>query len=138
MTRPTDDAIWASVATTLREVVLPAVSDEWARQSVIQLVGLAEYARARPPDDSDARRDRLRAALDSLAGNPLVAWPPADDTGEPEQAAARALTAAIGRVGPEAEAVRQALRPVLLADLDADLEATASLDAAFRGRLPDA
>ena len=136
MTRPSDDAIWASIATTLREAVLPAVGDEWARQSVIQLVGLAEYARSRPADDTPARRDRLRVALGSLEGNPLVGWRAGDD--DPEQAAARALVAAVGRTDADADAVRNALRPVLLADLDADLSATESLDAAFRGRLPDA
>ena len=136
MTRPSDEAIWASMADTLRSVVLPAIDDDWARQTVIQLAGLADYARTRPDDDHADRRERLRTALDSLSGNALV---PTNES-EPDEvsAAAIALTSAVGRDDSDAREVRAALRPLLLADLDADLDATEMLDDAFRGRLPDA
>jgi hypothetical protein len=135
MTRPSDDAIWASIAETLREVVLPAVDDEWARQSVIQLVGLAEYAGSRPADDSEAHRARLRAALESLPGNPLLSTAHGDD---PQSAAAAALVRAVGHDDEHGAAIRSALHPILLAELDAALEQTIVLDEPFRGRLPDA
>lgn len=139
MTRASDDAIWASFATTLRDVVLPTVDDDWVRQSVVQLIGLAEYARHRRDDDGPRRRRQLAEALEGLTDNPLVTWPPAEHGPRAEtDAAASALAAAIGRDDPPAHAVREALRPILLAGLDADLAATEVLEAPFRGRLPDA
>jgi len=73
--RPTDTALWASVEATLRRAVLPGIDDPHTRQVVVQLVGLAAYARDRGPDPTPDRIDELARELDSLAGDghPLVA-----------------------------------------------------------------
>ena len=150
MTNPSDRAIHRATAATLRDIVLPAVDDDWARRSVIQLIALAELAGRRddPHTVGEHRRAELRAALDRLAGNPLVPWPPAGGTAaagnapDTEEtvvdACGRALAAAVADDGPDADAVRAGLRPLLLAHLDDDLAVTASLEGPFRGRLDDA
>jgi len=138
MTRPSDDALWRSVEHTVRDVLLPAIADEWARLAAIQLVGLATYARGRGPDPTSARAAALAAVLDELArgGNEIVLahWP-----GETApQASASALSDALLRDDIHADGVRAALRPLLVANLDADLAESAVLGPPFRGRLPDA
>ena len=132
--RPSDDALWASVAATLRDVVLPQLDDEFARAATIQLIGLAGYARARGDDPGDARIEELRAVLDGLPGSGPTG---AMDAGEVLGACADALVAATGRDDEEAVVVRNRLRPVLLRHLDEDLADEEGLLAAFRGRLPD-
>lgn len=132
MSRPSDGAVWASVAETLRKVVVPALDEgTHAHAAAVQLVALAEHARDRAADPTLERDAELAAALDRLAGNALV--PP---DGSPNDRAAAALAAAVGRAGADADAVRHALRPLLVAHLDDDLAATAGLGEAFRGRLP--
>ena len=64
--RPTDAAMWASMAVTLRRAVLPGIDDPHTRQLVIQLVGLATYARDRGPDPTAERVAALAGALDAL------------------------------------------------------------------------
>ena len=137
--RLTDDALWASVAATIREVLLPAIDDPWARQSAIQLVGLAEYARRRgqrapTPDDVT---ESVRTFLDEHRHVPTVAqhWPGADH--DPLDAAAEILARAQSDGTPVPESVRSGLRALLIADLDHQLETTAVLIGPFRGKLPE-
>ena len=66
--RPSDEAIWASVANTLRTTVLPQVSDPQARSSTIHLIGLATYASQRGPDPDAHRLAEIAAALGGAAG----------------------------------------------------------------------
>jgi hypothetical protein len=137
--RPSDDALWASVEATVREVLLPAITDEHARAAAINLVGLSAYRRTRGPDHSCERRATVSAALDSLADNPLVAphWPGAPGI-TPSAAASAVLVDAVGRSDEAAVAVRRVLRALLVSFLDEDVTVTAVLGTAFRGRLPDA
>jgi len=128
--RPSDDALWASVSTTLRNVVLPHLDDEWAVAQTVMLIALAEQARTRGEDPGERQRAELAAALDGLAANPLV------QPGEPSSAAAAALAAATGRDDEDAEDVRRVLRPLLVAHLDELVASNASLMDAFRGKLP--
>jgi hypothetical protein len=130
--RPSDAAIAASVAPTLR-MLHGSPDGEWFRGVLAQLIGVVEYGRDRGPDRTAQRRTSLAAALDALAGNPLV---PAADS--PEERASGALVAAVGRGDAAAEAVRAALRPVLLAELDDELAETMPLMDGFRGRVRDA
>lgn len=63
-----DSSIWASVEWAVREVLLPELTDPWARQTAQHVVGLAAYARTRSHRDRDLDLD---AALEEAA--PLVA-----------------------------------------------------------------
>jgi hypothetical protein len=132
--RPSDDALWASVAATLRDVVLPQLDDEFARAATIQLIGLAGYARARGDDPAEARIEELRAVLGELPGGGTSV---ASGASEVLAACADALVAATGRDDEEAATVRNRLRPVLLRHLDEDLAGDEGLLGAFRGRPPD-
>lgn len=133
--RLTDRAILSCVSSTLREFVLRGDGSAHARTAVTQLTGLVDYAARREPDRTSDRNEQLTQALEGLAGNEILSgvWP-----GEPHEAAARALAACVGRDDLEAEAVRSALRPLLVRQLDDELAATAPLLDAFRGRLRDA
>lgn len=142
--RPSDAALWAGVEHNLREVVLPAVTDDFARMAVVQLVGLARYAIERGEDPTAERTNTLADALDQLAGNSLVDahWSEglmrsADTVTE---AASAVLVACVGMPAgdPYAVAVRTVLRPILVAQLDEDLAGNSVLLGSFRGKLPDA
>jgi hypothetical protein len=148
MGRPSDGAMWASVAETMRQVILPALDDDpHTRQVAIHLVGLATYARRRGPDPVPARIDELADLLDAAAeaGDPLVSgrWTAgaARAPAEVLAAAGTVLAAAVEAAGDPAEreapAVRDELRAVLLRHLDEDLATEEVLLGAFRGRLPD-
>ena len=75
----------------------------------------------------------MEAALAALGANPLV-----PSSGSADERAAAALVAAVGRDDADAAAVRETLRPVLVAELDDELAVTAGLLDAFRGSMPDA
>ena len=130
--RLSDEAIRACVAPTLR-AVHASPPGPWACGVVAQLIGLVEYAERRGPEPTAERRARLAAALDSLGANALV---PHD--GSPEERAAAALVAAVGRDDPDARAIRSALRSVLVEELDDELAETMPLLDGFRGKVPDA
>jgi hypothetical protein len=139
---PTDGALWASIAATLRDVVLPDVDDPHRRQVVIQMIGLATYARDRGPDPTAARVAEVAAALDALAdaGNTLVVqrWTPGRrDPTAVMTAAAEVLAEGVDRDDPDAVSARETLRPILVRQLDEDVETEDVLQGAFRGRLPD-
>ena len=70
--RPSDEAIWASVANTLRTTVLPQVSDPQARSATIHLIGLATYASRRGPDPDSERLRDLTAALGGAGGQDVL------------------------------------------------------------------
>ena len=70
--RPSDEAIWASVANTLRTTVLPQVSDPQARSATIHLIGLATYASRRGPDPDSDRLTELTAALGGAGGQDVL------------------------------------------------------------------
>jgi len=130
--RVSDEAVAASIVPTLRAVHV-AGGGSWAAQTVAQLIGLVEYVESRGPDPRDDRLATLTAALDALMTNPLV---PVD--GAPEERAAAALVAAVGRTDAHADAVRSLLRTVLVAELDEELASTMVLMDGFRGRVRDA
>ena len=139
--------MWKCVEDTLRTVVLPALSDEFARASVVHLVGLARYASERGPDPSAARVAEVAAALDALSHHALVArrWTPTCQR-TPDavmDVAADVLADCVGIADDDADhdaaaQVRAALRTLLVTHLDEDLAGNAVLLSAFRGRLPDA
>lgn len=133
MTDFDDEALWASMAETLRDVVVPALADGHARLAAVQLVALATWAARRDRAAGPRRAGELAAALDSLGANPLI---PGNPGAPPATRAGAALAAAVGRHDGDAQAVRAALRPVLIRHLDEDLAGSAVLEDGFRGRLP--
>ena len=133
MTRPSNEALWVCIEDTLRDVILPSLTDEFARVSAAQLVGLAEYARRRGDDPGDPRSIELAGILDDMASNAIVTeyWP-ADDL---SACLSAILVAALTRSDPDGDEVRQRLRPVVVAHLDRDLSASSVLGRPFRGGL---
>ena len=65
MTRPSDRALWHAVVETLRDGVLPHVTDEHAALQTERLIGMATYARDRG-DDPQPHRDH---AIEALIGS---------------------------------------------------------------------
>jgi hypothetical protein len=133
--------MWRSVERTVRDVLLPAISEEWARVIAVQLVGMATYAAQRGADPLPGRVAELRARLDELSGNPLVAahWPAdGDDDAHVIRATAAVLAAAVSDEGVAGDQVRTQLRPTVSRHLDDDLAVTGMLMPYFRGQLPDA
>ena len=116
--RPSEAALWASVADTLRRTVLPTLTDPQARQATIELIGLAIYARERGEDPSARRLDELAAALGAGAGQDVL----------------RSCTAVLA--DPNHPASR-AVRAILRNHLDEDLDTEAVLLEASEGRLGD-
>jgi aminoglycoside phosphotransferase (APT) family kinase protein len=104
--RPSHDALWASVEQTLRDVVLPTVADDFARQATVHLIGLAHYARTRPTlplshGDASANLDAALAETavlqEAFRGRvPESAAPSSAGTVDP-QALSQYLSAKFGR-----------------------------------------
>jgi hypothetical protein len=115
--RPSDDAIWASVAATLRTTVLPHLTDPQARTATIHLIGLASYASRRGPDPNLERLQELTSALGGAAGQDVM----------------RSCFAVLA--DPDHSA-HQALREILERHLEEDIEAEAVLLEARRGQVP--
>jgi hypothetical protein len=110
--------MWESVAETLRNTVLPNVTDPFVRDTTIQLIGLALYARDRGDDPSDQRLVELAQALGPAGGQDVL----------------RSCTAVLS--DPDHPAYG-AVREILVRHLDEDRASEAVLLEAFRGRLPD-
>lgn len=131
---PSDEALWDSVEKTLAGVVLPAITDAFARASVLQLVSIARYAATRGNDPTIDRLDSLAQLLDELgvqrSGN---------DATSVHQAASAALVSWEETAHSEAAVeVRAKIRLMLIEHLDADLATNRVLMNGFRGVLPDA
>jgi hypothetical protein len=138
---PSDAEIWRSVEATVRDVLLPAIDDEWARIIAVQLVGMVRLARDRPTDPGPARVAELAAILDELRDNPVVAehWPiQSGGAAEVLAAVGAALASAVARTDAAGDEIRARLRHVVRRHLDEDLAVTSGLMPYFRGQLPDA
>jgi hypothetical protein len=138
---PPDEQLWRSVEATVHTVLLPALHDEWARVIAVQLAGMARLAVTRPPDPTPDRAAELAAALDGLAGNPIVAfhWTDAGRTPAGVFAAVGSVLAeAVSRDDAAGDEVREQLRPIVRRHLDEDLAVTGPLMPYFRGQLSDA
>ena len=141
MTEPSDAEMWRSVQATVRDVLLPSITDDWARVIAVQLVGMARYAATRPADPLRARVTELTDVLDRLTANSIVAahWPvPTAGAAEVLAATSAVLADAMSRDDAAGDEVRAALRSVVSRHLDEDLAVTGMLMPYFRGQLPDA
>jgi hypothetical protein len=137
--RLTDDELWRGVEATLRDVLIPALTDEWARAAAVQLVGVVRYARRRPIDPLGARVEELRTVLTTLERNALVQQHPlvTGDARDILDVVGRVLATAVHDSGPAGDEIRDVLRPVVVRQLDEELEITGPLVAAFRGQLDE-
>lgn len=135
--RLSDADVLRSVEHTVRNVLLPALpaDEEWPRAAAVQLIGLVRHALHRGPDRAVERVGEVAAALGALASNELVAWDGDPAAASVMAAAGDALAAAVDRDDDAGRAVRDALHPLLLRQLDDELAETAPLVDAFRGRL---
>jgi hypothetical protein len=70
--RLSDAAMWASIAATLRNTVLPNLTDAHARDATVQMIGLATYAERRGSDPTRRRHEELSAALGAAAGQDVM------------------------------------------------------------------
>lgn len=139
--QPTAAELWRGVEATVRDVLLPALTDDWAHAAAVQLVGLARYAQRRPADPTGERAAELAAALDSLGHNVHVAahWRGDDvvEVADVLAAVAAVLVAAVDDDGADGDEVRAVLRPIAVRHLDEELAVTGPLVAAFRGQLDE-
>jgi hypothetical protein len=116
--RPSDAALWASMADALRSTVLPNVTDPYARNVTIQLIGLATYAGRRGSDPSKRRQEELAAALEGAAGQDV-------------------LRSCIAVLADPYHRAHNTIREILERHLDEDLENEAVLLRAWRGQVPN-
>ena len=116
--RPSDAALWASMAETLRNTVLPNLTDPHARNAAIQLIGLAVYARKRGPDPTRRRQEELSAALGAAAGQDVT-------------------RSCIAVLADPYHRAHSTIREILERHLEEDLENEAALLKAFRGQVAD-
>jgi hypothetical protein len=135
----TDAEIHRAVAATVLDLLVPALRDDadWARAAAIQLIGLARYAAGRGPDQTAARVAEVAGVLRSLAGNELVdaVWNGDQSQRSVMRAAGVVLAGAVGRDDPAATSARDAIRAVVVRQLDDELAETGPLVDAFRGKL---
>ncbi|MEY2582053.1 MAG: hypothetical protein QOE09_1902 [Ilumatobacteraceae bacterium] len=110
--------MWASVADTLRNTVLPQVTDPAARSATIQLIGMAIYAGRRGSDPQRRRLDELSVALGASAGQDVL----------------RSCLAVLA--DPYHRAHRH-IRDILESHLEEDLESETVLLKALGGQLPN-
>lgn len=125
MTWLSDEALWTSVAESLRRVILPELTEGHARLTAIQLAALADHARTR---GANPVADRMVELADALG------FTQRDGTALARSASLLA-TAAAGAAASDAAAAAH-VRAVLVRHLDDDLAATAGLGEAFRGLPP--
>jgi len=116
--RPSNEAMWASVLETLRDTVLPHVSDPHARSATIQLIGLAAYAGRRGADPTRRRIEELSAALGAAAGQDV-------------------LRSCMAVLSDPYHRAHSTVREILERHLDEDLAIESAMLDAFRGRVPD-
>ncbi|MEP7202864.1 MAG: hypothetical protein ABI894_09655 [Ilumatobacteraceae bacterium] len=115
--RPSDDAIWASVADTLRKAVLPHISDPQARTAATHLIGLATYASRRGPNPIPNRLEQLTSALGGAAGQDV-------------------MRSCFAVLADPHHSAHEELREILERHLEEDIESEAALLEARRGQVP--
>jgi hypothetical protein len=131
-TWPSDEALWTSVEKTLAAVVLPAITDVFARSSVLQLVSIARYAATRGRDPTSDRAASLAQLLDELGVTRL-----GDDAVSVYRDASAALVSLNGSADSKTQMGKTKIRLMLVEHLDADLATNSVLMNGFRGVLPD-
>lgn len=116
--RLSDAALWASIAATLRNTVLPNLTDAHARDATIQMIGLATYAERRGSDPTRRRHEELSAALGAGAGQDV-------------------MRSCIAVLADPYHRDNTLIREILERHLDEDLENEAALLSALQEQVPN-
>jgi hypothetical protein len=105
------------MAETLRDTVLPNLTDPYARTATIQLIGLAVYAGRRGSDPTRRRLEELASVLGPAAGQDV-------------------LRSCIAVLADPYHRVHAPIREILERQLNEDLQTETVLLEAFREELP--
>jgi hypothetical protein len=126
--RVSDRAIHASAAEIIPDLV-DAGDAGWARTTALQLSALAAHASRRPDDPSASAEAEVRSTL-------AAAGAPGAEDDDPWERAAEVLRSAMvgGAAGTDVRAQRDALRAILVRQLDEALAGSMELMDAFRGK----
>ncbi len=143
---PTQAELLQGAVRTIEEILAPELQTSWARASAIQLAAQLRYTLARQGEDVQARQDaQLRECLAALAREHATVEAPGEDGEDGEAMRAQAgqlLVHAQTHTDAVSEAVRTALRPLLLRHTAEDLDEAAPLLQGFmagsRGMRADA
>ena len=106
------------MATTLRNTVLPNLTDAHARAATIQMLGLALYAGRRGPDPTRRRHEELAAALGAAAGQDV-------------------MRSCMAVLADPYHRENSTIREILQRHLDEDLENEAALLKVLQGQVPN-
>ncbi|MEZ5218769.1 MAG: hypothetical protein R2715_19800 [Ilumatobacteraceae bacterium] len=130
---PSDASVARNTAEVLLSTVLPTIDDPHVRATVLQLAAVTRWHAERDsttPAGREAAQETVLAAHDARS---ILGLPDASTS----TVAGAVLVGAVDPMCDErVRACAAELRPLLLADLDADLAAEAPLIDAFRGRMP--
>ena len=106
------------MATTLRNTVLPNLTDEHARAATIQMLGLALYAGRRGSDPTRRRHEELASALGAAAGQDV-------------------MRSCMAVLADPYHREHSTIREILQRHLDEDLENEAALLKVLQGQVPN-
>ena len=139
MPEPSDAELWHGVEHTVHRVLLPHISDDWARAAAVQLIGLARYASTRTAGRAERNAAELIDVLDSLASNPIVAdhRRASNSPSDVLASVASVMAAAVDDDGAAGDEIRSTLRPVVTRQLDDELAETGTMIPFFRGQIDD-
>jgi hypothetical protein len=126
---PDVETILANSVSALRDQVLPEIGEVWPRSCTRLVIASLEYAIELLRDDHGAtNRAELAAALDGLRATLSAdAATIAGGDGSVFEQSSRLLVWAQENPGPDADAVRAALHPVLVGHLDREAGAAMPL-----------
>ena len=143
---PTLEEVLDGAVATIRDVLIPNLTDTWARTSAVQLTGLLTYARCFSTDLGFAEHvTEIGSAIESL----LVRYPelgetfasrhpgPYNEVGAVNtlQIASDMLAYAIHNQNPASEAIHGELRPILVRQLGVESQRTSEMLMTFSGAI---
>lgn len=125
---PDVETILANSVAALRDQVLPEIAEVWPRSCTRLVIASLEYAIELLRDDHGAtNRAELAGALDSLRAALSTDAAAIGGEGSVFEQSSRLLVWAQENPGPDADAVRAALHPVLVGHLDREAGAAMPL-----------
>jgi len=141
---PTLEEVLDGAVATIRDILIPNLTDAWARASAVQLTGLLTYASRLPTElVFTGRLMEIGGAIESLLASylelhePFAGRHPGPHTEagavDTLQLASDMLVYAIRNQNPASEAIRGELRPLLVRQLVEDSQRTSAMLMTFSG-----